>query len=194
MATKTHDPSVNMQVNWTTEGVMFVTQVPEEPSFPYLLIRDEETDLLYAKVSEEECCPELGAPRPRSRVTTSDSSDEEYLAWRVSPLVFWCESPPTRFADQAASDEECNTELGAPRPRANTSDSSDEECESPSSTRANTSDSSDEEWDEESLVHETYGRHTYNFGDTKLGPIYNNSSVFFNHDYSDDEFTEVDYP
>ena len=30
----------------------------------------------------------------------------------------------------------------------------------------------DEEWDEESLVRETYGRRTYNFGDTKLGPIY----------------------
>jgi hypothetical protein len=144
MATKTHDPSVNMRVNWTAEGVMFVTQVQEEPSFPYLLIRDEETDLLYPKVGEEECNPEPGAPRPR----------------------------------------------------APTSDSSEEECgpESPSSIRANTSDSSDEEWDEESLVHETYGRRTYNFGDTKLGPIYNNCSVFFNHDCSEDEFAETDYP
>ena len=143
MATKTHDHSVNRRVNWTAEGVMFVTQIQKEPLFPYILIRDEETGLLYTKVGEEECKTELSA---RGLAPTSDSSEEE-----------------------------CGPE-------------------SPSSIRANTSDSSDEEWDEESLVHETYGRRTYNFGDTKLGPIYNNSSVFFNHDCSEDEFAETDYP
>lgn len=43
-----------------------------------------------------------------------------------------------------------------------------EKCE-PSTDQKETE---DEEWDEESLVRETYGRRTYNFGDTKLGPIY----------------------
>ena len=43
-----------------------------------------------------------------------------------------------------------------------------EKCE-PSTAQKETE---DEEWDEESLVRETYGRRTYNFGDTKLGPIY----------------------
>jgi len=104
-------------------------------TFPYLLIRDEETGLLYPKLSEG--------------------------------------VPPTASIP------------------------SEEECESPSSTRANTSDSSDEEWDEESLVHETFGRHTYNFGDTKLGPLYEKTSIFANRDYSDDdeddEYAEIDY-
>ena len=131
MATTTRNTSADMHVTGTTDGDM-EGGLPKA-TFPYLLIRDEETGLLYPKLSEG-------------------------------------------------------------LPFASTNYTSDEECESPSSTRANTSDSSDEEWDEESLVHETYGRRTYNFGDTKLGPIYNNSSVFFNHDCSEDEFAETDYP
>jgi len=109
-------------------------------TFPYLLIRDEETGLLYPKLQD-------GVP-PKAGI-----------------------------------------------PFTSTNDTSDEECESPSSTRANTSDSSDEEWDEESLVHETFGRHTYNFGDTKLGPLYEKTSIFANRDYSDDdgEYAEIDY-
>ena len=43
-----------------------------------------------------------------------------------------------------------------------------EKCESSTEQK----ETEDEEWDEESLVRETYGRRTYNFGDTKLGPIY----------------------
>ena len=161
MATKTYDPSVNMRVSWTAEGVMFVTQVAMTiclASIPYILIRDEETGLLYPKVD--------GIP-----LGLTDEVEAEA---------------------QATAEEE--HELGAPRPSANSNDSSLEECESPSSTHANTSDSSDEEWDEESLVHETYGRHTYNFGDTKLGPIYNNSSIFPAGGSEDDDFTEIDYP
>ena len=124
---------------------MFVTQIQKESLFPYILIRDEETGLLYTKVGEEECKTELSA---RGLAPTSDSSEEE-----------------------------CGPE-------------------SPSSIRANTSDSSDEEWDEESLVHETFGRHTYNFGDTKIGPLYEKTSIFANRDYSEDdedESAEIDY-
>ena len=124
MATTTLNTSVDM-----------IKEVLPEATFPYLLIRDEETGLLYPKLSEG-------------------------------------------------------------LPFASTNDTSEEECESPSSTRANTSDSSDEEWDEESLVHETFGRHTYNFGDTKLGPLYEKTSIFANRDYSEedeDEYTEIDY-
>jgi hypothetical protein len=134
MATTTLNTSVDMHVSGTTDGYMVKEVLPEE-TFPYLLIRDEETGLLYPKLSEG--------------------------------LSF-----------------------------ARTNDTSEEECESPSSTRANTSDSSDEEWDEESLVHETFGRHTYNFGDTKLGPLYEKTSIFANRDYSEDdedEYAEIDY-
>jgi hypothetical protein len=55
--------------------------------------------------------------------------------------------------------------------------------------------SDDEEWDEESLVRETYGRHTYNFGNTEIGPIFHPSSVSYQiPDYIDDESLEIDYP
>ena len=54
--------------------------------------------------------------------------------------------------------------------------------------------SPDEEWDEDPLVRETYGRHTYNFGDTKVGPIFRSLSVFVEPDYGDDESSEIDYP
>jgi hypothetical protein len=131
MATTTRNTSVDMRISWTSEGAIC----------PYLLIRDEETGLLYPKLPE-------GVPA-------------------VSV-----------------------------RPFASTNDTSEEECESPSSTRANTSDSSDEEWDEESLVHETFGRHTYNFGDTKIGPLYEKTSIFANRDYSEDDYdedAEIDY-
>jgi len=134
MATTTRNTSVDMHVTGTTDGDMVKGGLPKA-TFPYLLIRDEETGLLYPKLKEG--------------------------------LHF-----------------------------ASTNDTSDEECESPSSTRANTSDSSDEEWDEESLVHETFGRHTYNFGDTKLGPLYEKTSIFANRDYSEDdedEYAEIDY-
>jgi hypothetical protein len=140
MATTTRDTSVDMQVSGTAEGVV-VKEVLPEATFPYLLIRDEETGLLYPKLPE-------------------------------------------------------GVSSATGLPFASTNDTSDEECESPSSTRANTSDSSDEEWDEESLVHETFGRHTYNFGDTKLGPLYEKTSIFANRDYSEDdedEYTEIDY-
>ena len=133
MTTTTRDTSADMHVTGTTDGDM-EGGLPKA-TFPYLLIRDEETGLLYPKLKED--------------------------------LHF-----------------------------ASTNDTSDEECESPSSTRANTSDSSDEEWDEESLVHETFGRHTYNFGDTKIGPLYEKTSIFANRDYSEedyDEDAEIDY-
>ena len=42
----------------------------------------------------------------------------------------------------------------------------------------------DEEWDEESLVRETYGRRTYNLGDTKLGPIYVQSEEEANEEHT----------
>ena len=134
MATTTRNTSADLHVTGTTDGDMVKGGLPKA-TFPYLLIRDEETGLLYPKLKED--------------------------------LHF-----------------------------ASTNDTSDEECESPSSTRANTSDSSDEEWDEESLVHETFGRHTYNFGDTKIGPLYEKTSIFANRDYSEDdedEYAEIDY-
>jgi len=131
MATTTLNTSVDMQVKEVLPGA----------TFPYILIRDEETGLLYPKLQD-------------------------------------------------------GVHAVSVRPFASTNDTSEEECESPSSTRANTSDSSDEEWDEESLVHETFGRHTYNFGDTQLGPLYEKTSIFANRDYSDDEdgeYAEIDY-
>ena len=134
MATTTLNTSVDMQVKEVLPGA----------TFPYILIRDEETGLLYPKLQD-------------------------------------------------------GVHAVSVRPFASTNDTSEEECESPSSTRANTSDSSDEEWDEESLVHETFGRHTYNFGDTKLGPLYEKTSIFANRDYSDDDedddgdYSEIDY-
>ena len=119
MATYTtpSDPSVNKRVHLDLNGTMVVSSVPEEP---YILVRDEETGLLYPVRDE------------------GDGGD------------------------------------------------------SPSSTRAVYS-SSDEEWDEESLVHETYGRQTYNFGNTKLGAIYDPRNKTTSTDDDDDEY-EIDYP
>ena len=113
MATYTtpSDPSVNKRVHLDLNGTMVVSSVPEEP---YILVRDEETGLLYPVRDE------------------GDGGD------------------------------------------------------SPSSIRAVYS-SSDEEWDEESLVHQTYCRRTYNFGNTGLGAIYDPGQRHYTMKEDEDE-------
>ena len=75
----------------------------------------------------------------------------------------------------------------------------EEEMGSPSSTRAVYGDEEEDnnEWDEGSLVHESYGRHTYNFGDTRLGPIYKLTPEYmdaYDETCSSDDNSEIDYP
>ena len=106
------DPSVHQRVHLDSSGKMSVTE------YPYTLIRDEETGLIYP---------------------TRDGGD------------------------------------------------------SPSSIRAVYS-SSDEEWDEESLVHQTYCRRTYNFGNTGLGAIYDPGQRHYTMKEDEDEDEDEDYP
>ena len=76
------------------------------------------------------------------------------------------------------------------------------EPSSPSSTRVVYSDSedeSDDECDEEYRVNQSYGRGTYNFGDTWIGPVYKSAPedmVVYDEilSSSGEDGSEIDYP
>jgi hypothetical protein len=74
------------------------------------------------------------------------------------------------------------------------------EPSSPSSTRvvcSDSEDSDDDECDEESLVNQSYGRGTYNFGDTLIGPVYKSAPedmAVYDEIWSSSDEGEIDYP
>ena len=161
------DPSDEGQVWWDEDG---------DPWVEYIFDSSDEEDYLFS--SEEETDSE-------SESDTDDlfPSEEEIDSESESDGESESESDfdPSSDEEQELMECQCCGHLWDGNAQCYCMCMGCEKCDPPNEEE-------DKEWDEESLVRETYGRRTYDFGDTKMGPIYVPSE-----EEADEEHTTMNY-
>ena len=175
------DVSDDKQVWWDEEGhpwteYMFDSSDEEEDEEDLFPSDSEDSDSEFDSVGDtmrlsllKALAEEAAAAGRDAGARRKESAQRAALGWMFGP---W-----QRHSEAAGSDEEQEQELMECTCCGNIWDGKAqcycmcygcEKCE----TTIMEKEIEDEEWDEESLVRETYGRRTYNFGDTEIGPGY----------------------